>query len=271
MSNNLHVNGDIDPHSFSYAHSFGVDELQKPVAGTERVLYLLSVLADYGKPLTVLMLADLTGLAVSTLYRHLALLKNWGFVQEIDKTYMLGPKCLQLALGFDQSSWLVREALPEIRDLSSKTNETVGLMVAVHDKVVCLDMIESRHSLRCAFVKGKGLSLLHGASAKALLAYLPVKQRMRILDTTLSNSLIDKNLLEQEIAQIQMQGFATSTGEVDEGVWGISVPVFHMYNKLLGAVTLMAPVTRIVERKNKLIKLTCDYVKRIELRLRSLN
>jgi len=192
-------------------------KVKKSVTGTERILYLLSILADYGKPITVSQLAEITSLAVSTLYRQLALLKKWGFVQEIDATYMPGPKCLQLALGFDQSSWLVRESLPEMHLLSNKTNETAGLMVAVHEQVVCLEMIESSHSLRCAFVKGKGLSLLRGASAKALLAFLPSNQQLHILKT--ANNFANYHLIEQEILQIKQQGYAVSTGEVDEGVW----------------------------------------------------
>jgi len=126
----------------------GKDPLQDskpiPAGAGERVLYLLTLFAQQARPLAVAELTELSGLAISTLYRQLALLKSWGFVQESAGNYMLGPACLQLALGFDQTSWLVREALPEMHRLSEKTNETIGLMVVAHEQMVCLDVI------RCA-------------------------------------------------------------------------------------------------------------------------
>jgi len=236
--------------------------------GAERTLFVLYTLAQHGEPISVNQLAKITDLAVSTLYRQLNLLKSWGFVQESDATYMPGPTCLQLAWGFDQSSWLVRESLPEMQNLSDKTNETVGLMVAVAEQVVCLEMVESKHSLRCTFVKGKGLSLLHGASAKSLLAFLPESRRSNVLQQCEAEL---QHQLQQEIVQIQEQGFATSFGEVDEGVWGVSVPLLSSAAKLLGTVTLMAPSSRAQNRKEWLIDLTRKCVARIEMRLRSLS
>jgi len=243
-----------------------------PPGGAERTLYVLATLAEQGNPQSVTALADITGLAISTLYRQLALLKSWGFVQEIDATYMPGPRCLQLAWGFDQSSWLMRESLPGMQDLSAATKETVGLMVALRDHIVCLDMVESSQSLRCTFVKGRALPLYHGASAKALLAFLPPAQRERIVQAGAQQQPpVPPESLQSELAQIRAQGFATSSSEVDEGVWGVSVPIFPTTDKLLGAITLMAPIGRSVPKQEQWIALTRKYAKRIEMRLRNLN
>ncbi|WP_353173852.1 IclR family transcriptional regulator [Paracandidimonas soli] len=245
-----------------------------PPGGAERTLYVLAVLARHGQPLCVADLAGLTGLAVSTLYRQLALLKHWGFVQENAGAYAPGPTCLQLAWGFDQTSWLVRETLPEIQKLSNQTNETVGLMVAVQGQVVCLDMVESRLPLRCAFTKGKGLPLTRGASAKALLAFMASAQRKAVLqDPQAVAQLGDEGLerLSSELEQIRRQGYAVSTNEVDEGVWGVSVPIIPHVGKLLGAITVMAPVSRVENRRQQLTDLTVEAVRRIATRLHGLD
>ena len=240
-----------------------------PPGGSERTLYVLAVLARHGLPLSVAELAKLSGLAVSTLYRQLALLKHWGFVQEDAGSYMPGPTCLQLAWGFDQTSWLAREALPEMQQLSNQTNESVGLMVAAHGQVVCLEMVESRLPLRCAFTKGKGLPLTQGASAKALLAFLPPAQRRAVLQEVQAAVTNEGGMerLAGELETIRRQGFATSTSEVDEGVWGISVPILPHAGKLLGAITLMAPVSRVETRHQQLTDLTVETVRRIASRL----
>jgi len=244
-----------------------------PAGGAERMLYLLTLLAQHTRPLTVAELAEMSGLATSTLYRQLALLKSWGFVQESGASYMPGPVCLQLALGFDQASWLVREALPEMRRLSDKTNETIGLMVVAHEQMVCLEMVESRHSLRCAFVKGKGLPLFFGASAKSLLAFLPATRRTSIvLDAVQSGVLSDEQRgeLEREIIQIRSQGFAVSSSEVDEGIWGVSVPLLQGKDKLLGTLTLMAPISRAGTQTHVFIQQTRQCAARIITRLHGL-
>jgi len=244
-----------------------------PAGAGERMLYLLTLIAQQGRPLSVVELAEASGLPTSTLYRQLALLKSWGFVQETIGNYMPGPACLQLALGFDQTSWLMREALPEMRRLSEKTNETIGLMVVAHEQMVCLDMIESRHSLRCAFVKGKALPLFFGASAKSLLAFLSSPHSEIILREAVESEVLSaeqRDELEREIIQIRSQGYAISSSEVDEGIWGISAPLLVGKDKLLGTLTLMAPISRAKAQTQSFIQHTRQSAARIITRLHGL-
>ncbi|WP_154401518.1 helix-turn-helix domain-containing protein, partial [Bordetella pertussis] len=112
---------------------------QAIAGGAERVLYVLATLAREEAPLTVAALAERTGLAQSTLYRQVALLKRWGFVLEQAGAYTPGPLCVQLARGFDQSSYLIQEALPDMTRLAADSGETVGLLVAMSDQAVCLE------------------------------------------------------------------------------------------------------------------------------------
>ncbi|WP_154390333.1 helix-turn-helix domain-containing protein, partial [Bordetella pertussis] len=96
---------------------------QAIAGGAERVLYVLATLAREEAPLTVAALAERTGLAQSTLYRQVALLKRWGFVLEQAGAYTPGPLCVQLARGFDQSSYLIQEALPDMTRLAADSGE----------------------------------------------------------------------------------------------------------------------------------------------------
>src|SRR5690606_26835754 len=123
-----------------------------------------------------------TSLAKSTLYRQLALLKRWGFIIDRNNQYLPGPMCVPLAWGFEQSSYLRQEARTELQQLSQATNESAGLLVAVSNHAVCLEMIESSQPLRCSFVKGRSLPLNKGASAKALLAFMAKDRRRAALD-----------------------------------------------------------------------------------------
>ncbi len=69
--------------------------------GAERVLFVLATLARLERSVSIAELVAETGLAQSTLYRQLALLKRWGFVVDSNSEYMPGPMCLPLAWGVD--------------------------------------------------------------------------------------------------------------------------------------------------------------------------
>ncbi|BCG02448.1 hypothetical protein PPGU19_070160 (plasmid) [Paraburkholderia sp. PGU19] len=147
------------------------------VTGAERLLLVLTALASHGNAMSIKDMLGATGLAQSTLYRQVALLKRWGFVTEDAGFYAPGPVSLQLALGFDINSMLVEASRDGMMQLSRTTQESVGLIVAVNDQVICLEMIESTHSLRCSFEKGRAVPLRAGASAKSLLAFMADKPR----------------------------------------------------------------------------------------------
>lgn len=237
-------------------------------AAPDRVLHVLAVLAQQGRVLSATELMAHTGLARSTLYRLLARLKRWGFVAETDGCYAPGPLSLQLALGFDMSSHLVRVARPDMIELARQSHESVGLVIAVNDAAICLDMVDSEQSLRCSFEKGRSVPLRAGASARCLLAYMPPEQR----DTVLVNQYPDPAERAQAsaaLADIRDKGFAMSAGEVDAGVWGASAPLFGAGRKAVGALTLMAPVTRAEGQHGALAELTMVAAARISRALSS--
>jgi DNA-binding IclR family transcriptional regulator len=226
-----------------------------PLSTVDRVLQLLTVIAQSGAAISVKRLTEVAGLPASTVYRHLSVLKRWGFVAEGERegTYEPGPISLQLGWG-GRTSLLVSIAHEELRRLVDLTGESAGLMVTINAQVVCLDMVESPQSLRCSFRKGSALPLVRGASAKAQLAFLPARERAAVLDRHLGVPDAPKRrALEQELEAIREAGYATSEGEVDWGVWGVSVPILSRTDHLLGGLSLMAPSVRVVQRHENLI------------------
>lgn len=238
-----------------------------PIATTDRVLQVLAVLAQQGRALSAPELMERTGLARSTLYRQLVRLKRWGFVLENDGYYAPGPLSLQLALGFDMASHLVRQARSCLQALALQSHESVGLVVAVNDKVICLDMVESELSLRCSFEKGRSVPLGAGASAKCLLAHLPEMTRNAVLDSQHGPGSADRQAAQAELEAIRQAGFAVSSGEVDPGVWGVSAPLFGTARQALGAITLMAPISRAQGQDQALINMAVVAAARISRNL----
>jgi len=241
--------------------------LPAAVPTADRVLQVLAALAQQGKASSAAELMEHTGLARSTLYRQLARLKRWGFVLESDGYYAPGPLSLQLALGFDLASHLVRQARPGMVELSQQSHESVGLILAVNDQAICLDMVESHHSLRCSFEKGRSVPLRAGASAKCVLAHLPEAARDAVLDAQWGPCTSGRQSAQDELEAIRAAGFAVSAGEVDPGVWGCSVPLFGASRDAAGAITLMAPILRAQGQEQTLIRMVVVAAARISRQL----
>lgn len=240
---------------------------------SERVLQVLACVARHGEALSARELVEQTGLPLSTLYRQLAPLKKWGLVQEHAQTglYEPGPLAVQLARGFDQHSWLMSAARDELAELVQKSGESVGLLAYVNGQVVCLDMQESQQALRCSFAKGRASSSVRGASAKALLAFLPpATQEALIAENFLEDvpgSEGQRDSLLYQLQTIREQRYASSENEIDLGIWGVSAPVFSGRNKLEATLSLMAPAQRIQQRKQELINMTLAAADRLSRKL----
>jgi len=231
-------------------------------AHNDRALFVLSVLAQSKVAMTAVELAQATGLVKSTLYRQIATLRRWGFVMESDGRYSPGPVSVQLASGFDGNSDLAMAARADMRALVQQSHESVALVTAVNDRVVCLEMIDSEHSLRCSFDRGRSVPASDGASAKCLLAHMPLDQRDALLDG-LGESPARRAERAAELDAIREAGHAVTQGEVDAGVWGVSAPVLASGRRLRGAITLMAPITRVEGMEAALLHMTVVTAARI--------
>ncbi len=153
--------------------------------------------------------------------------------------------------------------------LAASSGETVGLLVAVKDQAVCLDMVESQHPLRCSFTKGRGLPLARGASAKSLLAFMPPSRLQAALANLANEAALNARRLANELETIRAQGYAVTDSEVDAGVWGVSVPIFRRPNQAVASITLMAPSTRAGQHPDALIDMTLAAARRISERLKA--
>lgn len=241
----------------------------------ERVLQVLACVARAGQAVAARELAVKTGIPLSSLYRHIAILKKWGLLQEhasVGQTaqsglYEPGPMAVQLARGFDQHSFLMQQAREAMLQLLERSGESVGLLIYLHGQVICLDMLESPQALRCSFTRGSTGPTVRGASAKALLAGLPTA----VLDVQLAAQQLDEasiTELKQQLQQIALQGYAVSQDEVDVGVWGVSVPVMSGTARAEATLSLMAPASRAAQRSDELIRMTQAAAAKISQRLR---
>ena len=218
----------------------------------EKALQLLMQVAVSQFPVSAKTLSEQLNVPLSSLYRHLKLLKEWNLIEESvnDKTFVVGPAALLLMHSYETAQHGLDMVETILAQLVQQTGEMAAYMVPSGYRALCVRQKESMQALRCSYVQGQSQPLLRGASSKVMLAYMPSQRCEKILRYFGEYNQITQ--WQQELEQIRNQGYAVSTSEIDPGVSGISAPVMKG-TKWIGAISVMAPAHRVEQNQQKII------------------
>jgi len=218
----------------------------------EKALQLLMQVAVSPFPVSAKTLSEQMNVPLSSLYRHLKLLKEWNLIEESvhDKTFVVGPAALLLMHSYETAQHGLDMVESILSRLVQQTGEMAAYMVPSGYRALCVRQKESMQALRCSYVQGQSQPLLRGASSRVMLAYMPAQRCEKILRYFGEQDNIVQ--WQQKLEQIRNQGYAVSTSEIDPGVSGISAPVMKG-SKLVGAVSVMAPAHRVETNQQKII------------------
>ena len=100
--------------------------------------------------MTLKEIAEHTHLNTSTAFRIVNTLERRQYLTRNDtsKQYRLGPRALALGYSSHWTENVITLAKPYLRRLQQLFNETVSIYIAEGDCRICLDHVESTHSLR---------------------------------------------------------------------------------------------------------------------------
>lgn len=199
------------------------------VESARKVLQLL-LCFDAARPrATVTDLARAAGMPLSSAYRHLALLREQGLVEEDGGgRYRVTPRVHALARAADAASPLVAAAQPILARLAGETGATAVLFRIFGDVAMAVAAVEPRRPAHLSGVSGRSFPLHKGAPCKLLLASLPATVRTAYLDRIERADSAERALRrerEAELALIRKRGYAESFGEVDPGMYAVAAPV----------------------------------------------
>lgn len=217
-----------------------------------RGLRVLLVIADRGE-IRADELSVLLDTPMSTVYRYLRTLTEFGFADRRGSSYVLGPRLLIGGGAIVSSERLMSLADPILRVLSEETGETAVLCRRVGAAAVCLHEIQSSHALRVTMEPGSASPLHVGAIGQVLLAYAPPDVIDEVAATLSGRSGIEHGeavdgldrvaAWRQDIAQVATAGMARSDGIPESGTVAIAVPIIRE-DGILGAIALIGPEAR---------------------------
>jgi DNA-binding IclR family transcriptional regulator len=198
-------------------------------------------------------LGTLLDTPLSTVYRYLRTLTEFGFVERAGAGYRLGPR-LQITGGATVTSEeLIRIADPVLTMLVEETGETAVIARRVAGAAVCLHEVQSRQALRVSCGPGTTLPLHTGALSRVLLAFAPAD----VQDEALA-AMPEARKLRRDLARVATDGIARSEGEVFSGTVTIAVPVMRE-DGIVAALGVLAPTDRAdLEWRTRTARLLAD-------------
>jgi DNA-binding IclR family transcriptional regulator len=217
-----------------------------------KAFQILDLFSESRPPWTQAELARQTGLNRSTLSRLIRFLTGRGYLVEHRGRYTLGFAAVDLGrraqLQFDLVD-LCADMLDEVAQSSFET-----AILTTYDepggRVVCLAQIPSRQGgLQVYESVGTGYPLHSGASAKAVLAFLPERKQEAVLagDLRHVNAGLAQSAerLRSEIEAIRQRGYAITRDETYPGVAGVAVPILTPNAHPVGSIAIAAPAQRV--------------------------
>jgi len=213
-----------------------------------RGLRLLLTVADRGE-VRADELGSLLDMPLSTVYRYLRTLGDFGFVDRHGGQFRLGPKLLIGTGATVSSERLIRHADAALRMLVRETGETAVVVRRIGLSCVCLHQIECDEALRVTLEPGSMSPLHAGAAGRVLLAFAPPE----VLDEVLAQDLLritevtpTETEVRAALGAIVLTGMATSEGELIEGSVALAAPLFRE-DGIVGAIALLGPAFRCSE------------------------
>ena len=225
------------------------------VQSVERTLDLLEHLARSSDWVGISELSEATGQPVGTIHRLLKTLTAREFVVRDSRTrrYALGPAFRRLAgTGLQTPDW-IEIATPLLQELVEISGETANLAVLERNRAVYEAQAQPTRIVRMFTELGNRVPLHCTGCGKVLLAYQPNSVIASIiaeagLPRYTETTITDPGQFQQELEMIRQQGYAVDNGEQEEGVRCIAVPVYGPKGKVVAAISISGPSSRLDSR-----------------------
>ena len=119
--------------------------------------------------------------------------------------------------------------------MNRKISETIDLAILDKDEVLFLDVIQSPQRVKLASSMGQRLPAFSTASGKAILAWIPESEALRILQST--NTSFRPNVVPtseaflEDLRATRQRGYSVDCEGLETGIHAAGVPLFRADGK----------------------------------------
>ena len=212
-----------------------VKQLTSGVGVLDKSVAILNALAI--EPLTLAGLVAATGFHRATAHRLATSLETHGLVRRDESgRFCLGGRLVELGRLASAGLPLAEIARPILRKLVAKTGESAQLYMVDGNSRLCVESVESPHSLRTIVAVGARLPLDRGSAGA---------------------------VLRGDIAS--ERGWVESVGQREAGVASVSAPIIDSDGAIRAAVSVSGPIERTTKSPGRNYAVdVCDAARSIE-------
>ena len=199
-------------------------------------------------------LATRLDVSPSTVHRLISDLERLGLVDRADGgAYRLGLEFLRMAWTTSDRYPLHEVSRGTLEQLTTMSGESSFFAVYSEQRrqMIFAMAVESPQPLRYTLPLRQWAPLNAGASGLAILAFLPSEVQEAVahspLPTPTTRTLGDSSSLLDRLAQVRVDGVATTQGERIEGALAIAAPVFGAGGNVVGSLGISMPDARFHE------------------------
>lgn len=219
------------------------------MGSTTNAFSLIQAIVDSGNGgATFTAIVQDSGVPKSTAHRLLRELAEIGAVQhdESSKTYVGGLLLARLGSAVMTKYDIRNKARPHLVELHRQTGHTATLGVRDGSRGVYVDKIDNRDfGIRLHSEVGKSFPLHCTGIGKVMLAWLSPSERQQALSGKLEsytrNTVTNKKVLAQTLAEIREKGYAIDDEEITRGFVCVAAPVFGPDGQIAGALSCTLP------------------------------
>jgi IclR family acetate operon transcriptional repressor len=240
-----------------------------------KALNILEVLADEEGPYTLTQLSRRLDLHVSTVHRLLVNLVRHGFVEEdaVSGGYQLSFRVLRMGLRVLDRLEFRRVATSLLRELNSRTKETVHLAILQEGRSISIEKFDSPQPVGLEARLGGVMPLHCSGVGKTLLAYQGEDLLNQIVQSPgltrmTAHTITGLPQLRKELERIREQGYALDQEEAVDGLRCVAGPVFTHTGQIVAAFSVAGPATRLTPaRVPEIAQLVRETSQQISYRL----
>lgn len=218
----------------------------------QKALRILVYMGEQAPEAGVTELASDLGLTKATVHRLLNAMERFDLIErnEESERYRLGLKLHQLGSRAVESRTLRTEAHRLLVEMSRRSRETVSLATPAPGGVVCLDRLDSPHTIITVCTPIGSMFPAHcTAAGKAILAYLADDEiqelvRRHGLRQYTPFTITQMGPLKENLRLIRQRGYAVDHQELERGLSGVAAPVLSAHERVIAAVGIAGPTLR---------------------------
>lgn len=212
-----------------------------------RGLSLLEAISRAGRPLSLAVLAEVTHLPKSTVFRLAGQLVELGVLERSEEGLSLGLRIFEWGSQAEKQRDLRRISVPYLTELHTRLGQTVHLGVLDGRDVVYVEKIESRAAIRCPTQVGGRRPAHATALGKAMLAFTPEAIALVLRDQLAmetNRTVVAPGSLHRQLLEARRTRVSVEIEESFLGVACVASPILDSSGVSLGAISISTSALR---------------------------